>query len=129
MGQTELKRLLSRYVAEPKDMATTTYDDLYAELGQACPVEISGLPGEIAVGFLPEKDFACWQILTPDEIRNPTLPRPSDAFLGLPIVHCFDNTYLVVGSDGAVQMWDAVSNVTWNRWASVASALEEHLGV
>ena len=123
----QLQTLLDTHVIASKPPAATTFSAAYAGRGLACPAELAGLPKDAVLGFLPEVDLASWQVLTPDEVVQDAIPKPSDPDLGLPVVHCYDNTYLVLAPSGEAHLWDAVGDVAFESWPSLAAALRAHL--
>jgi hypothetical protein len=123
-----LLSLLERHIAGVKKPASeATFGEAYARLGIQCPEELASLPSTAALGFFPEVDMATWQVLTPDEVVHVAVPKPADRSLGVPVVHCYDNTYIVVAPDGRAYMWDAVGEVAFESWPSLAAALQFHL--
>lgn len=123
----ELQALLEQHIIASKPAASTTFRAAFASRGLACPAELAELPSDAAMGFLPEVDLESWQVLTPNEVVQAAIPKPSDPGLGLPVVHCYDNTYLVLAPGGEAHLWDAVGDVAFESWPSLAAALRSHL--
>jgi hypothetical protein len=123
----QLQALLAAHIVDVKPRSTSTYGEAYAQLGLSCPAELEALPPTAALGFFREVELASWQVLTPDELHAEAPPRPSNPELGMPVVHCYDNTYIVVAADGRARQWDAVGDVAFESWPSLVAALRSHL--
>ena len=127
MPHKRLLALLEKNVSSMKPAAPHEYPQAFEARGRICPAEIAQLPSETKLGFFAERNFSRWQVLTPAELRQSTIPLPSITPLSMPIVHCYDNTYLVIAEDGSVRMWDAIDDLDFDQWPSLYAALIDHL--
>jgi len=128
MADPRLVAFLAQHIEHRHEPSEASFAEVFARHSLPCPAAIEGLDGEAPTGFFREVEYATWQLLSPRDLAHPDMPSPSSRPGWLPLVHCYDATYLIIdASDGRVCFWDAVDESSWGACDSLLEALRQHL--